>query len=242
VNLPLKPIYLFADSQLLFWRKDGVLFLDSIRGVIDCENPKAAYIGASNDDDPDFYSIFEAAMYGIGISHCRMIRSTASPEASSSVDDADIILLSGGDVIKGWDVLVRSGLRESVTRKYYEGAILMGVSAGAVQLGLYGYLEGDLSSENLFDTFKLVPFIVSVHDEKEDWERLKKVIHLLGGVDKGMGIPTGGGMVYYADGSIEPVRYPLSEFSMKGESITQSLLFPGPPGDIRGFSHQGDSS
>ena len=71
-----QPIYLFADSQLLFWRSKDALFLRSLREVLDEDSPKAAYIGASNGDDPEFYSIFTAAMEGIGIHECRMILSS----------------------------------------------------------------------------------------------------------------------------------------------------------------------
>lgn len=227
MNVPLKPIYLFADSQLLFWKPNGVLFLESLRRVIDAERPRAAYIGASNDDNPDFYAIFEAAMDGIGISDCRMIPSTGSAEHESLIGEADLILLAGGDVKRGWDVMCQQGLQEAVVRRYYEGALLIGISAGAIQLGLYGYVEGVLAFDHLFDTFKLVPLIISVHDEGKEWESLKTAVQLLSGAVPGIGIPTGGGMIYHPDGSIEPLRHPLWEFSLKGDSVTQSLLFPG---------------
>ena len=71
----LKPIYLFADSQLLFWKDEDRLFLDSLRSLIERPHPKAAYIGASNGDDLVFYSLFQGAMEGIGIRNCCMIHS-----------------------------------------------------------------------------------------------------------------------------------------------------------------------
>src|SRR5215207_3261208 len=133
-----QPIYLFADSRLLFWRDGGTLFLDSVRRLSTRDSPRAAYIGASNGDDPAYYSIFEAAMEGAGVNDCRMILSSFPPADRSFLNDADIILLAGGDVEKGWGVFVETGMREFVVRRYNEGAVLLGVSAGAVQLGLYG--------------------------------------------------------------------------------------------------------
>ena len=62
-----KPIFLFADSQLLFWNQNGKPFLNTIRDFLTQIRPKAAYIGASNGDEPTFYSIFEAAMDSIDI-------------------------------------------------------------------------------------------------------------------------------------------------------------------------------
>jgi hypothetical protein len=76
MNDSLKPIYLLADSQLLFWKQHGSVFLESVRSEIVKESPKAAYVGASNDDQPEFYQIFEAGMEGIGIRDCRMIRAS----------------------------------------------------------------------------------------------------------------------------------------------------------------------
>lgn len=224
--LQIQPIYLFADSQLLFWKKDGALFLDSIRELLTSDDPKAAYIGASNGDDPDYYSIFEAAMAGIGIDNCRMILSSFHEDDRSFIDRADIILLAGGDTEAGWNVFQEVGLNEVIIRRYYEGAVLIGVSAGAVQLGLYMLVERKESSNELVDTLKLVPYFISAHDEGEDWESLKATVQLLNGSVRGMAIPSGGGLVYYADQSIEAIRRPLSEFSLEGERLRRSLLVP----------------
>lgn len=226
MDLPLKPIFLFADSQLLFWKTDEALFLNSIRNFIDQDNPKAAYLGASNGDNPDYYSIFEAAMDGIGIHDCRMVLSSFSTDDQAFISEADLILLAGGDVEAGWRVFERTGLKDVITRRYFEGALLMGISAGAVQLGLGGWPDEPLTADDLFDTFKLIPFVVGVHEENEDWQSVKRMVQLMGEMVRGIGIPSGGGMIYYADHSVEPIRFPLYEFSIKGEQINQSLLFP----------------
>ncbi|MDD5037673.1 MAG: Type 1 glutamine amidotransferase-like domain-containing protein [Methylococcaceae bacterium] len=228
MNLSLKPIYLFADSQLLFWSRGGSLFLQSIKELFASASLKAAYIGASNGDDPQFYSIFEAAMEGLAIRDCRMILSSFPPADESFLNEADIILLAGGDVEKGWNVFNTVGLREAITKKYYEGSLLMGVSAGAVQLGLYGVVELERSYNKLIDTFKLVPFIISAHEEREEWRSLRETIQLLDGTEKGIGIPAGGGLVYYPDQSIEAIRYPVHELSMSEGVIHCSLVTPQP--------------
>src|SRR5262245_8747949 len=114
----IKPIYLFADSQLLFWRDRGDLLLRSIRKLIHHAYPQAAYPGASNGDDPQFYSIFEAAMQAVDISECRMFPSHPSADDRSFLTNADIILLAGGDVERGWNVFSSNGVKELVTRKY----------------------------------------------------------------------------------------------------------------------------
>lgn len=224
-ELSLKPIYLFADSQLLFWNNKGTLFFSSVRELIVSPSPKAAYIGASNGDDPQFYSIFEAAMENVGIRDCRMILSSFSSTDESFVKEADIILLAGGDVERGWNVFNQVGLTEVILRRYREGAVLIGISAGAVQLGLYGLVQ-EGSINKLIDTFKLVPLIIGAHEENQDWKSLREAIELLDDPVNGIGIPAGGGLVYYPDQSIEAIRYPLNEFSKREGLISSSLLLP----------------
>lgn len=226
IEMTLQPIYLFADSQLLFWKNKGTPFLDSINSRVTSGSPKAAYIGASNGDAPEFYSIFEAAMEAVDIRNCKMIRSPFPAEDESFLSEADIILLGGGDVELGWTVLTERGMEELIRRRYYEGAILIGISAGAVQLGLYGLTERESSFDGLIETFKLVPFIIGAHEERQGWERLKRTLRLLNAAAKGIGIPTGGGLVYHPDQSIEAIRHPLYAFSIEGEEIRHELLLP----------------
>ncbi|MGH3553348.1 MAG: peptidase, partial [Mycobacterium sp.] len=77
----LQPLYLLADSQLLFWRRQGRLLLEAALDGLARDTPlRAAYIGASNGDRPEFYGIFEAAVDAIGISDRRMIDSLFSPD------------------------------------------------------------------------------------------------------------------------------------------------------------------
>ncbi|HEY0099546.1 MAG TPA: Type 1 glutamine amidotransferase-like domain-containing protein [Pyrinomonadaceae bacterium] len=227
MNVPIQPIYLFADSQLLFWKNQGVLFLNSLRQLLENDAPKAAYVGASNGDAPEFYLIFEAAMEGIGIHNCRMVRSSFPAEDEAYLNEADIILLAGGDVAAGWKVFEESGIKELLIRRYYEGATLIGTSAGAVQLGLCGLIDGGQPLEELLHTFKLIPLVIDAHDEKQEWVRLKRTVRLLDGVEKGIGIPTGGGLIYYPNQSIEAIRHPLYEFSIRDGEIREALLMPG---------------
>ena len=165
-------------------------------------------------------------MEALDIRDCKMILSSFSPEDKSFVNEADIILLAGGDVEQGWDVFCEVGLKELVIKRYYEGSLLMGVSAGAVQLGLFGVVELEGSFNRLIDTFKLVPFLISAHEEEQGWRGIREAIELLDGKAKGIGIPAGGGLVYYPDQSIEAIRYPVYELSMRGGVISYSLVTP----------------
>ena len=203
----MRPIFLFADSQLLFWRDGGQLFIERVvtRGQM-----KAAYIGASNGDNPDFYAIFVSAMEGAGVFDCRMIPSVISEADMAFLNDADIILLAGGDVEAGWRVFLNNGLSEHIVRRYSEGALLIGISAGAVQLGLGG-LAADGS---LIGTFKLVPYIIGAHEESDNWKTTMALLRLSGAGKTAIGLPFGGGAIYHPDQTVEALRKPLVRLSL----------------------------
>lgn len=228
MSFPIQPIYLLADSQILFYSDNGEPFMQSVRRLIEKEEPKAAYIGASNKDNPEFFSIFEAAMNSVGIEDCRMIYSAYMDEDEAYLKDADLILLAGGDVGLGWEVLDSTGMRQEIIQRYYDGAVLMGVSAGAVQLGLKGWQSEDAEEGEAIDTFKLIPFLIDVHDEKNHWSRLKALAAAEDAYIKGIGIPSGAGLVYHPDHTIEPIRHALVELSFeeKKKEVVQTLLLP----------------
>lgn len=219
------PLFLLADSQLLFWAdEDGRHFIDRVAARTGPGAPRAAYLGASNGDQPDFYSIFLAAVEGIGPAECRMIPAVPSDEERAFVETADVILLAGGDVAVGWRAFEASGMRDVVERRYWDGAVLVGVSAGAVQLGTAGWPEGE--PDAAFGTWGLAPFVVDAHAEDEDWAALRAVVRGRGEGARGIGIPRGGGLVYHADGTLEAVRHPLTELSMRGEGLVSAVIFP----------------
>ena len=198
-------IVLLADSQLLFWRENDQLLLESVLK----EKRKAAYIGASNGDNPDFYAIFVAAMEGVGVFDCRMIPSTIAETDLAFLNDADIILLAGGDVELGWRTFLANGLNNDIVRRYSEGVTLIGISAGAVQLGLCG-LAADGS---LIETLKLVPFIIGAHEESDDWKTTVELLRLSAANTRAIGLPSGGGAIYHEDQTLEPLRHPFVELS-----------------------------
>jgi cyanophycinase-like exopeptidase len=123
-------------------------------------------------------------------------------------------------------VFVETGMGEFVVRRYYEGALVLGVSAGAVQLGLYGLMENGAATAGLVETFGLVPFVIDAHDEGREWGRLRRAVRLVGGDAKGIGIPTGGGVIYYPDRRVEAVRRPLHQLSSEGGEVGEVLLPP----------------
>lgn len=223
-----RPLYLLADSQLLFWRQGERRLLESMLADLGGKSPRAAYVGASNGDRPEFYEIFTAALDNVGLFDYRMIRSDFSPEERAFLEEAEVILLAGGDVRLGWDTFERTGMKEVLLARYAQGAVLIGVSAGAVQLGRHALLEGHPASATteLVNMLNLAPAVVDVHDERGEWARLSNAVHLLEGTVIGLGIPTGGGLVVHPDATFEPLRHPAHEFAFDGTRVTHSLLWP----------------
>ena len=102
-----------------------------------------------------------------------------------------------------------------------------------MQLGLKGWSE-----EEVFDTFRLVPFVIDVHGEPA-WSGLLRALPRAGELARGFGIPSGGGALYHPDYSLEPVRQTLTEVEATENGVRQAMLFPGgepggEPGDETG--------
>ncbi|HVQ53435.1 MAG TPA: peptidase, partial [Mycobacterium sp.] len=76
----------------------------------------------------------------------------------------------------------------------------------------------------LLDLFNLIPLVIDAHDERAEWARLSRTIHLLEGAAAGLGIPSGGGVIVRAHTTIEPLRRPAHQFRFDGTRVTHSLL------------------
>jgi hypothetical protein len=228
----IKPIFLLADSHLLFWRDQDGLFLARARALLDAAEeaaerdgraPRAAYLGASNGDAPEFYDLFRAAMEQIGIADCCQIPSRPAAQDLERLTGADLILLAGGSVEAGWRAFKEAGLDQRLVERYYGGALLIGISAGAVQLGLKGW---DDAGGQALDMLRIVPFVIDAHDEP-GWGRLQAAVRQAGEHGRGLGIPSGGGALYHPDYSIEPIRQAVTEVEQTENGVRQSLLLPG---------------
>jgi cyanophycinase len=221
---PFKPIYAFADSRLLFWRRAGdSLFLDEVVKSLGGKPRSAAYIGASNGDDlRPYHDIFVPAMQQMGTVECRMILSRPMPEDGAFLERADIILLAGGSVEVGWRVFENNGVKELIQRRRLEGALLMGVSAGAVQLGRGGLTDDE---SEIMPTFGFLPFYVGAHEERDDWRSLRKLVTMAPDSLRAIGIPFGGGIVYH-EGELTPVHKPLFELCVEDGQTSESCVFP----------------
>ena len=227
---PFAPLFLLADSQLLFQGAGGRdSILEQVRQHLP-DSPRAAYLGAANGEEPTFYELFEAAMDGAGIGEARMVRSIYGDDDRDWLEGADLVVLSGGDVDRGWRAFRQAGIDEALQRRYADGAVLLGVSAGAVHLG-WGHLN-------------LVSALIGAHDEEADWGEVRRRMGKSREKVRGLGIPTGGALVYHPDGAVEAVRRPVHElvWDEDGEEVRTSLLLPPQEGEEEGGEDEGDGT
>jgi cyanophycinase len=219
-----KPLYLLADSQLLFWKKNNSLFIGRVLEDMEPDMTGAAYIGASNGDEPAFYELFHDVMKSIGVTQCRLVPSQPSGTDLEFLEEAGLVLLAGGDAEKGWRTMEQNEVTNTIKRKRYDGTVMVGISAGAIQLGL-GLLSGSPQPQ-IVGGFAFAPFYLGAHEENEEWRDLRALVHLSPANARGIGIAAGGGVVYYSDGTLEPVRKSCIEFSKEDGVIKQNVLLP----------------
>jgi peptidase E len=219
------PTVLLADSQLLFGAdRTGARFLVRLRGLIAAEEPRAAYLGAANGDRAEFYEMFRAAMESVGVSRCRHVPAAPSAVDRAFLEEADLILLAGGHVGRGLEAMTRAGLAETLVRRGEGGALLVGISAGAVHLGLSGHADEDGSGPPL-DLLGRVPFAVDAHAEPE-WARLRRLVRARVPRVAGLGVPTGGGAILHSDGAVEAVLRPVLLLTWHADELQERLAAP----------------
>ena len=219
-----RPIYLLADSQPLFSHSEESIVGRIESQFISTSRATAAYLAASNGDCPAFFQVFKAAMSGIGIDDYRMIPTEPTQRDRDYLSKADLVLLAGGDVALGWEAFERAGLIELVRARYQAGATLVGVSAGAVQLGAKGW-KMTVREREAFDTFNLAPWLIDVHDNS-GWVNLATGVRVFKGELVGIGIPKGGTAIVHPDLTVEPGRIGLAEIRLVGNQVQHSLLVP----------------
>jgi cyanophycinase-like exopeptidase len=144
-------------------------------------------------------------------------------EARAVIDRADLIFVSGGDPSLGAKILERGGASAWLREANARGVPLMGVSAGAIILGAFwadwpeeadgpADPEAELSSTRLLACIGAVPaHVFDTHNEDDDWDELRAVEKLCARQGKRarfIGIPTGGAIVFHADGSMEHLGAP----------------------------------
>ncbi|HEX4459467.1 MAG TPA: Type 1 glutamine amidotransferase-like domain-containing protein, partial [Polyangia bacterium] len=164
------------------------------------KNPSVAWIGAAHGDTPGGFERtagFLGKRYGAAVLHAHCDR---ADEARKIVAGADFVYLGGGDVRVLIDRLRAAGLDEIIRRRHADGAIVLGVSAGAIGLTPSWLDFPDEEGPPVrFPCLNAVDIAVDVHDEESDWEELRALLAVWAreqpdAVVAAYGIPSGGAL------------------------------------------------
>lgn len=217
-----KPLLLLADSRPLYRPSRGVPVLERVRARIPKRSLKAAYLGASNGDEPAFFEIFRGAMEKVPGCASRMIHAEHDEDEAAWLAESDLIFLAGGDPVLGWRAMERTGRLELLRSRHEAGALLIGLSAGAMQLGVAIH-----TPEGTLPTLGLAPYLVHVHDEARRWRDLIRAVRAHSPPMDGLGIPSGGATLCHPDGTLEVWCERAKRIACVDGALTEDELAPG---------------
>ncbi|MCG8669693.1 MAG: hypothetical protein MI867_09810, partial [Pseudomonadales bacterium] len=104
-------LILLADSQLFFSRKNNDWFLDRLQSFTNQKESFAVYIGAANSNEPAFYEMAQEAFSSFGVAESVFLKGGLTDLQQHQNKIPSMILLSGGDVQRGWQFLSQSDVR-----------------------------------------------------------------------------------------------------------------------------------
>jgi peptidase E len=192
-----KPIYLLAGGRP---KSPGMTScLSQALSAAGHEKPRVAYVGTASKDNLLFFAAIKALLKEAGSGDVTLVRLSRPKSdvdlAKRTLEAADAIFISGGEVEDGIKGLVQHAMDSFIKELYSKGKVLIGVSAGSIMLGSHWVRwekEDDDSTASLFECLGLVPTVFDTHAEDEDWKELKLTLKLLGPGARGFGIPRDG--------------------------------------------------
>lgn len=223
-----QPVFLLAGGRRRAGsRPDPLirLIMSEITGIYH-RAPSIAYIGAASEDDAGFFRMMAEAFLRAGagqVHHLITVPPTSDiRKVRAGLEQADGIFISGGDVERGMQVLAEKKLNEFLVKLYQGGKPFFGLSAGSIMLARewvrWRNPEDDSTAE-LFSCLGIIPLICDTHAEEDDWVELKTALKLEKSGSSGYGIPSGTGLKYLPDGSVEALGGPIIRYANQNGAI-----------------------
>jgi hypothetical protein len=176
--------------------------------------PLVAWVGAANGDQRAWFERVAKVLrerYGAEVEAARTTGEFDPEETRQLVEAAQMIYLGGGDVSQLAERVRATRLDEQIRRRYQEGALVVGVSAGAIGLSRFWVQFPDdnfeLDEPKRFACVGAVEVAIDCHDEESDWEELRALLAAWereepGAVVEAYGIPLGGALEIAPSGKI----------------------------------------
>ena len=228
-----KPLYLLAGGREGSTRSTNQILQEVFR-EIGKVSPSIAYVGVASDDNRIFYQFIADMIKNSGA--CKVNRVLiCSPKAELSkakgtLESADAIFISGGDVEMGMQVLEEKNMAGFLQGLYKQGKLFFGASAGSITLAREWVRwkdPNDDSTAELFPCLGLAPIICDTHAEDDDWAELKMALKLSEDNVQGYGIPAKACLKVYPDGRIEALGDAITRYIQhNGQIERQSNLLP----------------
>jgi cyanophycinase-like exopeptidase len=185
------------------------------------DRPLALYIGTASGDDRPFGTALVDVLETAGA--CGVLwpkltgRTKERDRALEALEKVDLVFVGGGDVEAGVDALRDADLSEPLHAAARRGAVLAGMSAGAIMLGERWIRwpnadAGDDEAET-YACLGLVPCSFDTHGEDDEWSEARsfaavRARELQKKVDV-LGVPSGAALVIDADGSMRARGAPV---------------------------------
>jgi cyanophycinase len=189
--------------------------------------PLVAWVGAANDDSVTWFERAAKVLRARHGADMRMVRTTFADESQKLVDEARVIYLPGGDVSLLSERVRALGLDEQIRRRHREGALVVGVSAGAIGLTRH-WIEfpEDGRAPYLIPCIGALELAVDCHDEESDWEELRALLDVWQREEPGVrvdawGIPAGGALEIAPDGGVTHLGAAPKRLRLDGGRIVE---------------------
>ncbi len=236
----MKPVALRAPIYLLAGRPTGrrgdadPLLVRALASA-GAASPSVAYIGAASDDSRSFFVMLSEHLRACGAGPVTLAplagRRAAVDKARAILEAADVIFVSGGDVVAGMAVLGEQQIVPYLRELYETGKPFVGVSAGSIMLGQQWVRwedPADDGSASLFPCMGLAPLTCDTHGEADGWDELRALLRLSPEGTVGYGIPAGAGLLVHPDGTLEALGAPVQRFVRTVRAVARKRdLRPG---------------
>ena len=228
-----KPLYLLSGGRGGS-DKSTKQILQAVFREIGKASPNIAYVGAASDDNRIFYQFIAGMIKKTG--SCKVNRILICSQkadiskAKGTLESADAIFISGGDVEMGMRVLEEKNLTGFLRDLYEQGKLFLGASAGSIILAgewVRWKDPDDDSTAELFPCLGLAQIICDTHAEDDYWAELKMALKLGEDNVQGYGIPADACLKVYPDSRVEALGGAITRYVRhSGQVEQQANLLP----------------
>jgi len=227
-----KPIYLLAGGPGAR-RSDGDPLMTKVLASCGVPRPSIAYVGAASGDNQQFFLMISDYMRECGAGQVTLAplagRRVKIEKTRAIVESADMILVSGGDVEAGMEILEERQILPLLRERYESGKSFLGISAGSIMLARQWVLwedPDDDATASAFPCMGLAAILCDTHGEDEGWEELRTLLRLTEEGTFGYGIPSGAGLCVHADGALEALGAPVHCFAKRSDRVVHDTDLP----------------